>query len=136
MESKELLFAIRAILKEETQPINDCLDKIDSRLAKVESRLDAMDIQLDATGLRLDALELQIDSMGLRLDAMKESLEIVRSSQLRTELEYYPETKAAIDGISSVFSKNREQDNKLTVLEAVQVKHDARITKLEYAANH
>lgn len=46
MNEKELLLALRDIVKEEIQPINTRLDKMDTRLDKMDTRLDKMETDI------------------------------------------------------------------------------------------
>ena len=57
MDEKTLLDAIKSIVKEETTPINQRLDKIDQRFDKMDQRFDKMDQRLGKMDQRFDKME-------------------------------------------------------------------------------
>lgn len=71
--TKEDLQAIKAIIKEETDPINNRLDKVDDRLDKIEN--DITEIKAEITDIKADITEMKAD-----IEDIKEYAEITRVS--------------------------------------------------------
>ena len=68
-------------------------------------------------------------SINARLERVEESLQVVRTSQMRTELEQFPRIAAALDGMKGV----KEKFEKLERVESKQEDHGNRILALEFA---
>ena len=66
MDEQKLLEAIRAIVKEETQPIND-------RLTNVENKLEVLEIKQNMTHKKLNDLQLdsKVSERAIRKDIAK-----------------------------------------------------------------
>ena len=62
---------------------------------------------------------------------MQESLDNIRKSQLRVEVEQFPRIKAALDGVHGATEKNIEQDGRIFTLEEQVEQHDLEITALK-----
>ena len=54
MVDREMLEAIKAIMKEELEPINKRLDGVDSRLDGIDTRLDGLDARIDGLETRME----------------------------------------------------------------------------------
>ena len=79
----------------------------------------------------LQAIGALVDS---KLKPIREEMQVIRTSQLKVELEQYPRIGAALDGVVGGIEKNAEQDKRIFVLENKVEHHDNRIIALEYAA--
>ena len=66
-----------------------------------------------------------------RMDAVEKGQEVIRTSQLKVELEQYPRIAAALDGFAVSTEKNAEQDRRISALENSTDVHDTRIWALE-----
>lgn len=62
---------------------------------------------------------------------LAESLQIVRNSQMKVELEQYPRIAAALDGVVGGIQKGEEQDKRIEYLEKKTDIHDTRLYSLE-----
>jgi len=75
---KEMLEAMRAIMKDELVPINDRLDKVDNRLDKVDTRLDKVDTRLEVLENNVNTISertIKIELVhGKKLDGLYESV--------------------------------------------------------------
>lgn len=83
---------------------------------------------LQAIGALMDS---KLEPINNRLEALEESQQAIRTSQLRVELEQYPRIASALDGVVGGIEKNKEQDERIVILERKADNHDTRIYALE-----
>ncbi|THF77768.1 hypothetical protein [Cohnella fermenti] len=88
----ELVNALRLVIQEQLQPLNERFDTIDSHLEKIDNRLDKMDSRLENLELRMDKVEsrlenveLRLDKVDLRLDSFEDRFDSVQNSLNRIE---------------------------------------------------
>jgi len=91
---------------------------------------DMMDSKLS---LALEPIRTDIAALKQGQAELKESLQLVRISQLKVELEQYPRIAAALDGVVAGIEKNEAQDDRILTLENKTENHNNRIVALEYA---
>ena len=78
--NKDLQETLRAILKEELQPIHQRLDHVDTRLGKMDSRLDNVDNRLEKMDSRFDDVDNRLEKMDSRFDNVDNRLEKMDSA--------------------------------------------------------
>jgi len=134
MEDKTLLDAIRAIVKEETVPINIRLDNVDSRLGGIDSRLDGVDSRLDGVDSRLGGIDSRHDGVDSRLDSMQEDI-----NELKAETQKISGSLAVIEvdhgnRLKAIYDAHVDTVRNATTIKELDAKvddHDNRIFAIE-----
>lgn len=86
---------------------------------------------LQAIQALLEPIQAGQEKLSTRLDRLEESLQIVRNSQMKVELEQYPRIAAALDGVVGAAQRDEAQDKRIEYLEKKTDIHDTRLYSLE-----
>ena len=142
---KEDLQGVREDLqdvKEDLQGVKEDLQGVREDLGsfKVEVREEFKDIRGELKEVRGELKEVRAYqfSMGKRLEKvevsqkdMQESMDNIRKSQLRVEIDQFPRITLALDSAHGANEKNIEQDGRIFNLEEQVEQHDFEITALK-----
>lgn len=90
-----------------------------------------MDSKLAAA---LEPIRADIQDLKTGQKDLQEQVERVRHSVVKIELEQLPRIAAALDGVVGGIEKEKEQDNRISVLEGKADNHSTRIWALEQVA--
>ena len=85
MENHELLDAIAGLMDEKLRPINQRLDRIESRLDTVEENIATINGRLDMIEGRLDTVEENIATINGRLDTIECRLDDIETNMVTKE---------------------------------------------------
>ncbi|MFN2747612.1 hypothetical protein ACINLE_06145 [Bacillus sp. z60-18] len=72
--NSELKDMLQSVLKEELNPVNQRLDKIDHCLNEMDQRLNKMDKRFDGVDQRLNKMDQRFDGMDQRFDGVDQCL--------------------------------------------------------------
>jgi len=133
-----------AILKTDVATLKTDVATLKTDVATLKT--DVTTLKTDVTTLKTDvatmranitSLEHSVDTrfgvMQIEMENMKQTIEAVKTSQIRVELEQYPRIAASLDFSQVNKEKSEQHEGRIVSLENRVDVHDLRITGLELA---
>ena len=113
------------------ESLTGTVGEINSRLGGVDSRLDGIDDRLDGIDDRLDGIDDRLDGIDGRLDKLEQGQLGLEHFAIMAENVHFPNIQLALEGISGTVERNKQQDQRLHVLEDKVDTHQIEIFALK-----
>ena len=127
MIDKEMLEAMRAIMKDELVPVNDRLDNMQADIADLKQGQSVTNARLDKVDARLDKVDARLDSMQTDITNLKQNVDTISERIIKIELVHGKK----LDGLYESVVGTGEKFARLDTLENKVEDYGHRIWALE-----